>query len=46
MNERLITPGERVAWWSAICARKPEAPGTSPAATYSQRWAPVNRECS
>ena len=29
----------RVAWWLATCARKPKVPGSSPAASYAQRWA-------
>ena len=27
----------RVAWWLATCARKPNVPGSSPAASYVQR---------
>ena len=30
---------QRLAWWLASCARKPEVPGSSPAARYVQRWA-------
>ena len=28
-----------VAQWLATCARKPKVPGSSPAASYAQRWA-------
>ena len=28
-----------VAYWLATCARKPKVPGSSPAASYVQRWA-------
>ena len=31
--------GGRVAWWLATCAWKPKVPGSSPAASYVQRWA-------
>ena len=29
----------RVAWWLAACAWKPKVPGSSPAASYVQRYA-------
>ena len=41
-NESMLTRSTRegrVAWWLAICARKPKAPGSSPAASYPQRRA-------
>ena len=32
----------RVAEWLATCARKPKVPGSSPAASYAQSWAPCS----